>query len=218
MDFYAILGVDRKASKEQIRKAFRDKARKYHPDRNKDEDAPRLFKECKEAYSCLIDEERRAYYDETGNAPENVRDESLVVLAEVVDQIISRWFASPLNSYPDIVKSATKVLIDKETQTTSTIKNMQTALDKLEAAAKSISVESGENYLNRMCSKPIEAIRNNIDKASRFLLVIRKAQEVLKLHKQACSSQARSSSEWEVLQTASFTMHFEPDTGSTQCE
>jgi molecular chaperone DnaJ len=68
-DYYEILGVDRNASDEEIRKAYRKLARKYHPDVNKDDpDAERKFKEVKEAYEVLGDAQKRANYDRFGHA------------------------------------------------------------------------------------------------------------------------------------------------------
>lgn len=63
-DYYNILGVDKKASKEEIKKAFRSLAHKYHPDK-KGGDAER-FKEVNEAYSILSDDQKRAQYDTYG--------------------------------------------------------------------------------------------------------------------------------------------------------
>ena len=63
-DYYKSLGVDRKATPEQIKSAFRKQARKYHPDTNKgDAEAERKFKELSEAYDVLGDPKKRAEYD-----------------------------------------------------------------------------------------------------------------------------------------------------------
>lgn len=63
-DYYQILGVSRNASKEDIKSAYRKLAHKYHPDKNKGDDAK--FKEISEAYHVLSDEKRRAEYDRYG--------------------------------------------------------------------------------------------------------------------------------------------------------
>ncbi|MFQ5710408.1 MAG: molecular chaperone DnaJ [Candidatus Geothermarchaeales archaeon] len=65
-DYYEILGVPRNASKEDIRRAYREQALKYHPDRNKSPGAAERFKEISEAYAVLSDDEKRKQYDQIG--------------------------------------------------------------------------------------------------------------------------------------------------------
>jgi molecular chaperone DnaJ len=68
-DYYDVLGVQREATEDDIKKAFRKKALDHHPDRNGgDKDAERKFKECAEAYGVLSDEEKRRTYDQFGHA------------------------------------------------------------------------------------------------------------------------------------------------------
>ena len=67
-DYYDILGVSKRATDEQLKTAFRKKALKYHPDRNKSKDAEEKFKEINEAYQILSDSEKRAKYDQFGHA------------------------------------------------------------------------------------------------------------------------------------------------------
>ncbi|MFX1340250.1 MAG: DnaJ C-terminal domain-containing protein [Promethearchaeota archaeon] len=66
-DYYNILGIDKNASKEEIKRAFRKMARKYHPDVNPDEPkSGEKFKEINEAYSILSDDKKREMYDKFG--------------------------------------------------------------------------------------------------------------------------------------------------------
>jgi molecular chaperone DnaJ len=67
-DFYKVLGVDKGASQDEIKKAYRKLAMKYHPDQNKDnEEAETKFKEINHAYDILKDEQKRAAYDRFGH-------------------------------------------------------------------------------------------------------------------------------------------------------
>ncbi len=68
-DYYEVLGVIKSASPEEIKKAYRKSALKYHPDKNKgDKAAENKFKEAGEAYHVLSDKERRTSYDQFGHA------------------------------------------------------------------------------------------------------------------------------------------------------
>ncbi len=67
-DFYEILGVNRSASPQEIKKAYRRLALKWHPDRNKSSEAEEKFKEINEAYEALSDPKKRQAYDQFGHA------------------------------------------------------------------------------------------------------------------------------------------------------
>ena len=68
-DYYEVLGIDKSADQDTIKKAYRKLAVKYHPDRNPgDKEAEEKFKEATEAYEILSDEEKRPIYDKYGFA------------------------------------------------------------------------------------------------------------------------------------------------------
>ena len=68
-DYYEVLGVDKNADEATIKKAYRQLAKKYHPDMNPgDKEAEKKFKEASEAYAILSDAEKRRQYDQFGHA------------------------------------------------------------------------------------------------------------------------------------------------------
>jgi molecular chaperone DnaJ len=68
-DYYEVLGVSKTASKEELKKAYRKQALKFHPDRNPDDkEAEQKFKEAAEAYEVLSNDDKRRRYDQFGHA------------------------------------------------------------------------------------------------------------------------------------------------------
>src|SRR5438309_4551846 len=68
-DYYEVLGINKNSSEQEIKKAYRQLALKYHPDRNPDnKEAEEKFKEASSAYQVLSDQQKRQQYDQFGHA------------------------------------------------------------------------------------------------------------------------------------------------------
>jgi molecular chaperone DnaJ len=114
-DYYEVLGVQKNASKEEIKNAYRKLALQYHPDRNKDPTAEEKFKELSEAYAVLSDDEKRKRYDIYGhvgaeeafrgseaNFEEIFRDAGFGGFRDIFDQLFGRrggFFGDDLFSF-----------------------------------------------------------------------------------------------------------------------
>jgi curved DNA-binding protein len=91
-DYYAVMGVDKNASQEEIKRAFRKLARKYHPDVNPDDPAAEeRFKELNEAHEVLSDPEKRQKYDQFGSAWQQFERQG----GHAQDFDWSQWAAQP---------------------------------------------------------------------------------------------------------------------------
>ncbi len=90
-DHYAVLGIASDANLAEIKKAFRQKAALYHPDRNRQANAADLFRQAQEAYDVLLDEEKRRAYDE--NRKRNLLDDPLLDAQQIwkayIDGVLS---------------------------------------------------------------------------------------------------------------------------------
>ena len=80
-EHYAALGLSSDASLADIKKAFRQKASQFHPDRNSDEDAPARFRAAQEAYDVLSDDAKRQAYDD--NRRRNLLDDPAQTAREI---------------------------------------------------------------------------------------------------------------------------------------
>lgn len=67
MEYYDVLGVEKNASVDEIKRAYKKKAMEHHPDRNKDPKSEEIFKKLTEAYTVLSDDQKRSHYDQFGN-------------------------------------------------------------------------------------------------------------------------------------------------------
>ncbi|EFA86060.1 probable Heat shock protein [Heterostelium album PN500] len=88
--YYQLLGIETNATNEEIKRAYRQLALQYHPDRNPDPNAAEMFKEIHDAYEVLMDEKKRKIYDQYGeNGLKLFEDDVLGEGAEVVGMMLS---------------------------------------------------------------------------------------------------------------------------------
>ena len=93
-DYYEVLGVNRDASDEDIKKAYRKLAMKHHPDRNPDNPkSEEHFKEAKEAYEVLSDDEKRQAFDD--NRRRNLLDDPLQTARDIWGNYLARITETP---------------------------------------------------------------------------------------------------------------------------
>ena len=92
-DYYEVLGVNRDASADEIKKAFRRVAMKHHPDRNPDnKQAEEKFKEAQEAYEILSDDEKRSNFDRFGHATTNQSGSGSAAFSDIFGDVFGDIF------------------------------------------------------------------------------------------------------------------------------
>jgi len=100
-DYYEVLGVERNATDEEVKRAYRKLAVKFHPDKNPDDPhAEEKFKELGEAYDVLIDPDKRAAYDRFGHAAFTSGGALAAASPRAVSKAATRAGPSPLCSAP----------------------------------------------------------------------------------------------------------------------
>ena len=114
-DYYDVLGVTKSASKDEVKKAYRKLALKFHPDKTKgDKSSEEKFKEASEAYHILSDEKRKANYDQFGHAAfegSEEADKDLVDLIPRHFQISLKIFLETLVAVLPLEETAIEVMI-----------------------------------------------------------------------------------------------------------
>ena len=132
---YETLGVSEKATGDEIKKAYRRLARKYHPDINKDPSAEDKFKEINAAYEILSDEKKRAQYDRHGDAMfggQNFHDFASSSGMGNLDEILKNIVILKVGFYENLHKeySMKQIPLEEKKQILTKIKKIIEALKK----------------------------------------------------------------------------------------
>jgi DnaJ-class molecular chaperone len=156
-DLYEDLGVDKNADKATIKKAYRRKAQKEHPDRGGD---PQKFDRITKAYKLLTDDSRRAHYDQTGQ--DGFEDRKQIIL-----QRLARLFVNCIENsdvdYNDIIQSMRMNLAAGVIQNEQTIAANEKAIKKYERVKKRLVKKTpGENLFAQLVDGQIGGLRQGI--------------------------------------------------------
>lgn len=149
MNPYKVLGIKKNASQDQIVKAYRKKARQYHPDRNpgNTEEAETKFKEVQLAYECLSDPLSRKHYDNTGEVkPTKSIDDALFnILGNTFQHILKAVFEFQLvPGCLDLLGAMLERLRLTELEMKDDVKEITKALDQIRDIKKRITDKNGQ--------------------------------------------------------------------------
>ena len=155
-DYYKILGVERTATEEEIKKAFRSKSKILHPDAGGDADE---FRKLKHAFDILGDPARRGRYDDLG-CDREVEPNAMAALEEIFSSILTA-----ADSVIDVVLAAKEVCKREIGQAKKATKKIDEDLRKLERYAKQVRMKAGvskENLFSRALDGRVSRARHNL--------------------------------------------------------
>lgn len=181
-DLYQTLGVGKKASRKQIREAYRRSAKAAHPDTG---GSPEKFALVKRAHDVLTDDERRAKYDANGDTSEPRRDDGLQMALNIISLILDKVMAAIERKGADPV--AFNIVSDMRTMLGGDIATLEDhVLQAKRVAAKAermlgrFRVKKGENFLEGIIRQKVEAAQKNAWNLEEQLAVGRRAMDMLR--------------------------------------
>jgi len=153
-DYYEVLGVEKTATQNEIKSAFRKLAKKYHPDVSKEPDAEEKFKEAQEAYAVLSDETKRKQYDQFGHSAFDNNgaggyDFSGFDFSDIIREAFGGGFSGAFGDFSDFGFSGFGGGSNRPTKGPDTIINMDLTFDEaVFGTKKDITIE-----LNEVCDE-----------------------------------------------------------------
>lgn len=172
---YEKLGVAPTASPEEIKKAYKRKAHKHHPDRDGgDEDK---FKEITAAYEVLMDETRRRYYDETGEIKKGV-DDTTAMLRDLVALIFSLIDKYDMK-YTNLIEAAKEVVRDGIGKQERSIRDLEDSIEDREDVLRRLTCKKPNNVLADAIRQDIEGRKRGVVKQQEHIETGKKLYDML---------------------------------------
>lgn len=179
---YDKLGVSPAASKEQIKKAYRKKAKKLHPDQG---GSPDDFTAVNRAYMVLINDESRKKYDATGDetlkSADNERSRIMQVIAGTLEQVIAMLESQRKEpSEHDLVLEMRGKITNELVKREQHIQACHVLISKTEKLIGKFTVKKGNNFIEQMLMSKIDNIELNIETSKMEIEPLQAALDMLK--------------------------------------
>lgn len=176
-DLYLLLGVERNATRDEIKAAYRLRALQCHPDRNPDqvEQAEAIFKEVKEAYEILSDPQRRREYDVLGETLGPIEEQAADSLEALILSVYDKLEGSPLENAVSVVRLNYQLESDKHIELRVKYKRMKR--QRLEVVRRRANM--GDNVFRKVGDRRLRELEIDIMKARREMAVMRALEALL---------------------------------------
>jgi curved DNA-binding protein CbpA len=179
-DLYNTLGVGKDATPEEIKKAYRSRAKTHHPDTGGD---PGQFHALQVAYDVLSDQDRRTRYDETGDTGQtrerDPNEAALEVLARLVDELTQQIVMEDGLEHIDLAAKMRKQL-DKQIADVKNDQNYARGFEKKAAKLrKRFRAKKGPDHVGRMLDQKVAVCKQAIENADRKLAIYDRAKQLL---------------------------------------
>lgn len=177
-DLYEILGVSKKASKKEIKKAFRILAKKYHPDKNPSN--PKEFIEVSKAYKILSDDEKREQYDRDGIVPEdfNIDSSAWGILCGHLIRLISNPFVDLGRT--DIISEIKNSCITEKRRANQDLSEISKCIERFEFTKSRLKVKQGNDVFSMAISMELRKLNEIKRSTEKRLSYVNKALDFLK--------------------------------------
>lgn len=172
---YETLGVPKDASPEEIKKAFRKKASKLHPDRNDEPGAKEQMALVNRAYDTLGDEEKRKRFDETGGTegPPTIEEEAIARFGQLVTEILNVPNVNVISTAKSKLAEYDKMALTGVAHLTKQVAQLQTRRDKIKVK------EGKHNIVHSVIDGQIADINRNLDRIAHGNVIMARVRELL---------------------------------------